>query len=80
MVRAQQLLEGSAKLPDHCIDDLQLFRENYHQFLREMELWAEEVIQEMDKRLPKTVSLRLYPTRQFERAKPFRRKTAAQAQ
>jgi hypothetical protein len=79
VIKTQRAVERSTKVPEHCTDDFEDFRERFGMYLHDVEQWAEGIAKETETRVRGDDFLRYVPQRQFERAKSFKKKTAVGA-
>ena len=79
--RAQaELTAASIDLPNNYIDQLEVFKDEFNAYLRDVDLWANTISTKIQKRWSNSPEFnRLLPTTNFERVKTFRRSSVAKS-
>jgi hypothetical protein len=71
VIKAQKGLEASPRKSDHMLAELEAFREEFAQFLREVEEWIDGISKEANQHLTLAEQIEHGPLAHFQRAKPF---------
>ena len=75
VIRAQKgIMKSSVQVPEHCLDQLETFREEYNSYLRDFTQWAQSVCDQEKIALGESQQITmLFPCTFVERVKSFRK-------